>query len=117
MDKALVSRFGPLLRHVIEIMLTAVFFTTVGLGVFIHIHYADTMPRSPQPEAGRINRMMVNHGYIVYVTDDELRRANDILNGWIHDVGTTSFFLLVAVELRWRLLKSIGKTGTGGWPT
>jgi hypothetical protein len=84
-------------------VLLAIFFLCIGWGVFIHLSYAYYMPHSPQPQFGRTYRMTVNHGYVVYVTEREYRRADFVF----HDVfwiGMGCFVLVGMVKVYW-----------GGW--
>ena len=45
---------------------------------YIPFRYAAVMPRSPQPEAGRIYRVTAQYGAMVYVNKQELARYNFI---------------------------------------
>jgi hypothetical protein len=51
-------------------------FASVAWGVYIHLSYASSMPRVPQPDSGRTYALVVNHGTQVYVTRQEFVRAN-----------------------------------------
>ena len=51
-------------------------FATLLAYVYEEISYSTSMPTSPQPETGRVKANSVNHGFIVYVTEAELRRAH-----------------------------------------
>ncbi len=44
-------------------------FFTLGANIYIPFHYAAVMPRTPQPEAGRIYRMTAQYGTVVYVDE------------------------------------------------
>lgn len=57
--------------------------------VWIDVSYAAAMPASPQSQTGRIYRIVVNHGFVRYVTKAELARAN-LVHGPI-------FWLMVAL--------------------
>ena len=39
------------------------------------------MPKTPDPESGRVYSLAVNHGVVVYVTQHELALANFVLYG------------------------------------
>ena len=51
-------------------------FATLLADVYVEISYSTSMPKSPQPETGRLKAISVNHGVIVYVTEEEFRRAH-----------------------------------------
>lgn len=56
--------------------LAVIFFATLLAYVYVEISYSTSMPRSPQAETARVKAISVNHGVIVYVTEEELRRAH-----------------------------------------
>jgi hypothetical protein len=88
------------LKKAVVATLFTVFSISILWGVFIHINYAYTKPRLPQPETGRIHRITVNHGYVVYVTEGELRRAHFVLND-VFWVGMASFVVLGFIRVYW----------------
>jgi len=47
----------------------------MGLGTVIgtHLYYSSRLPRVPNEQDGHIYRMVVNHGFIVYGTEQEYR--------------------------------------------
>ncbi len=45
-------------------------------GAWVNVHYVSVMPRSPDVETGRVHEIVVEHGKLVYVTQQELDRAN-----------------------------------------
>ena len=47
---------------------------TLAAGIYIPFHYAAVMPRSPQPETGRIYPMKAQYQVVVYVNKRELDR-------------------------------------------
>ena len=63
-----------------KIALVSVVFGTVFFGlaanIYIPFHYAAVMPRSPQPETGRIYRVTAQYGAVVYVNKQELDRLD-----------------------------------------
>ena len=68
--------------------------------VWIDVSYAAAMPASPQLQNGRINRIVVNHGFVRYVTKAELARAN-LVHGPV-------FWLMVALLACTGFLKAWG---------
>jgi len=55
----------------VSIVLGTVFFG-LAANIYIPFHYAAVMPRSPQPETGRIYRVTAQYGAVVYVNKQEL---------------------------------------------
>jgi hypothetical protein len=53
---------------------------TITSNVYIRFHYAAVMPRSPQPENGRIYPLPAQYGGVVYVNKQELDRRNFVRN-------------------------------------
>ncbi len=86
---------------VVIALLAIVFIASLLWTVFIHISYAYSMPHSPQPEIGRIYRITVNHGYVVYVTEDELHRADFALNE-VFWIGMGCFAVLAILMVYWK---------------
>jgi len=73
---------NSLARRALAIFLAVIFLVAAAAGIYIHIHYSDVMPHSPQPQTGRVYRMVVNHGTVIYVNKQELDRA-DTLKGFL----------------------------------
>jgi len=51
------------------------------------------MPRTPEQQTGRIYEISVNHGTVVYVTKDELARAEFVLDKMM----VAQFFVFMAI--------------------
>jgi hypothetical protein len=66
-------------KTVVTTYLVALCFLTVISGLYIEFHYSAVMPRSPQPEAGRIYPMWFKSGGTVYVNRKE-RDRSDFVN-------------------------------------
>jgi hypothetical protein len=62
-------------RKVLIAGLMTIFIGTLLAYVYKEISYSTSMPKSPQPDAGRVKAISVNHGTIVYVTAREFRTA------------------------------------------
>jgi hypothetical protein len=69
---------------------------------YVHVAYSYTMPTSPQADQGRIHRIVVNHGSVVYVNDREFRRA-DFAFHEIFLIGIVCVGLLGVVQVYWKL--------------
>jgi hypothetical protein len=68
---------------------------------YVDLAYSYTMPNSPRPDQGRIHRIVVNHGSIVYVNEKELRRA-DFAFHEIFLIGIVCVGLLGVVQVYWK---------------
>ncbi len=88
-------------RRILVIFLATTFLFTVAANIYIHIHYSDVMPESPQAQTGRIYRLVVNHGYVVYVNKQELDRANFVFYD-LFGAGAACFGLLGLLRLRFK---------------
>jgi hypothetical protein len=66
------------MRNVVLGLIGCVVLFTVLAGVYLDVRYAYTMPREPQPQFGRVFRVVVNHGTVVYVNKEEFDRMNFI---------------------------------------
>jgi hypothetical protein len=87
------------LKRGIEILLiTTIFACILGAG-YVHTTYLTIMPRTPQPEAGRIYPVVVK-SVSVYVNRAELERANFALKT-VPIIGLCCFFGLVAIKQYW----------------
>jgi hypothetical protein len=65
-------------KRVALISLMSIFFFSLVTHVGIELSYASYKPQSPQVETGRVNRITINHGSVVYVSQKELRRFKSV---------------------------------------
>ena len=73
---------------------------TFAAEIYIRIRYAAVMPRSPEPQTGRVYRTMVAWGNVVYVNKQEIERV-DFVN---YDLMSVSgIFMLLLYYLKARL--------------
>ena len=70
---------------------------------YIHLNYAYTMPYSPQPQIGRVHRIVVNHGYVVYVTAEEFKRADFVLHQ-VFWIGFYCTLVLMILVVYWKVV-------------
>ena len=84
------------------LVVTCVF--CLAAAVYLDIHYAYTMPRSAQPETGRIYPLCVSHGTVVYVNQRELRYADFVFHDLmtLFGIGAILGFVL---KFRWKALR------------
>lgn len=93
-------------RKIVIATLIVLFFGCVGSTIFIHVTYAYTKPSVPEPQSGRVRQMVVNHGTVVYVTDEEFQRADFVLNK-VFWIGIVSFVGLAIVRVYWQKSRSM----------
>jgi cell division protein YceG involved in septum cleavage len=65
-------------KRIIVVALVSIFFASLLIHVGIEISYASNKPQSPQPESGRVVRITINHGSVVYVSNEELERLHSV---------------------------------------
>ena len=61
-------------------VVAAASFFTFSANIYFRFHYAAVMPRSPQPEIGRIYALPAQYGGVVYVNKQELDRRDFVRN-------------------------------------
>jgi len=67
--------FSKLFRRLLLIVFVVGFTGCLFWQVWLDVIYSTQMPKSPQPESGRIYEISVNHGTIVHIRREELARA------------------------------------------
>jgi hypothetical protein len=78
----------------------AIILFTVAAAIYIRFDYAAVMPRSPQPESGRVYPIKAQYGGVVYVNERELERYDFIK----YDLMTVSAVSsLVVFGIGWSL--------------
>jgi hypothetical protein len=80
------------------VMFMAGFCFCVGTNVYVQIHYTNSMPRSPEPETGRIYLFAVNHDAHRYVNQRELARAR-FAQSRLYPLGFLCFLGLGAIKV------------------
>jgi hypothetical protein len=89
------------LRKIAILVLTAVTMTCLIWPMYLDRTLAHTMPTTPQVSQGRIYRIVVNHGSIIYVNEKEFRQANLAFNT-IFMIAIVSAGLLGMVFVYWK---------------
>jgi hypothetical protein len=64
------------IRKVLIALLLLIFFADLGTVLFLNVSYSSHLPQDSDEKAGRIYRMNVNHGFVVYGTKQEFQRLN-----------------------------------------
>ncbi len=87
-----------ILRKTIIVLLLAGFATWVLADVWIHVSYSTNLPSVPDEKAGRIHRMLVNHGYVRYGSERELQALSAVENAL--PVAITLFLIAAILGLK-----------------
>jgi hypothetical protein len=78
------------LRKTIIIVLFGSFVGWLIFGFWIDLSYASNLPDAPNDKTGRIYRMVVNHGFVRYGTEEDLR-----LFRWMENTQPVAMTFLV----------------------
>jgi len=62
-----------IIRKTIVILFLAGFVAWLLFFCWVHISYSSDLPQAPDEKTGHIYRMVVNHGFVCYGTEQELR--------------------------------------------
>ena len=62
------------IKRIVLVALVTTFFVALLAGTCTELCYAHNMPSNPQPQIGKVIRMTVNHGCVIYATHEE----------WVH---------------------------------
>src|ERR1700733_13906081 len=92
------AKSGVAKRTVVSLLVATVLFT-VAAEIYIRVHYAAVMPRSPEPQTGRIYRTMAAFGTAVYVNKQEIDRV-DFVNYDLMSVSAIFMLLLYYLKAR-----------------
>jgi hypothetical protein len=75
---------------------------SIGADLYVRFHYAAAMPRTPQPETGRIYPVPAQYGGTVYVTQAELKRREFVRYDMTYIFGgTLVLYACVGSALGW----------------
>lgn len=86
-----------ILRKIVVILATIVFFSGIALNWHIHFSYSENMPKSPDPASGRTHLVLVNHGVRVYVTEAEMQRKEEA-ESFLSDIGGLCFLVAAVLQ-------------------
>jgi len=78
------------LRKTIIIVFFGGFVGWLIFAFWIHLSYASNLPDTPNDKTGRIYRMVVNHGFVRFGTEGELRSFR-----WMDNTQTVAMIFLV----------------------
>jgi len=94
------DRHSRRFRNFVIAAVIAVFCVGLALNVYIDLSYWATMPRVPEASTGRVVRIVVNHGTVVYVTPQEFLWADRIYRMGFPIVIAAGLSLL-AIKIYW----------------
>jgi len=60
-------------RRIITTLLCLFLVFWIGVNIVLEIHYSSHLPRISEASTGHVYEMTVNHGFVVYGTNQELR--------------------------------------------
>jgi hypothetical protein len=91
------------LRNLRKLVISLLAAVTIPCGIwpiYLDTKLAYTMPTSPQPDQGRIYRLVVHHGSVIYLNEKEFRQA-DLVFHTIFLIGIVGAGLIGVVTVYW----------------
>jgi hypothetical protein len=89
------------LRPLVLSILTSIAIFCFAWPIYLDVSYPYTMPTSPQPSEGKIHRLVVSHGSVVFVTDRDLYLARFVFN-YVFFGGVAAVALVGTVLVYWK---------------
>ncbi|MES1181047.1 MAG: hypothetical protein ABUL66_04205 [Verrucomicrobiota bacterium] len=74
-------------------MLLACFAMWIIAYAWLHVSYSSNLPKMPDEKTGRIYRMVVNHGFVVYGSEREVRVLRNVEN--FQPIAIVCFLIVV----------------------
>lgn len=74
----------------------AFFVSTFALMVYLHMQWSYAMPKAPDPVSGRVYRLVVNHGWAIFVTAGEARFFW-VVTDYVFPIAIAGFFISFAL--------------------
>jgi hypothetical protein len=84
-------------RKVIYALLLGCFLMQLIAAVWLHLSYSSNLPKTPDEKTGRIYRMVVNHGFVVYGSEREVRILRNVEN--FQPIAIMCFLIVMTVGL------------------
>jgi hypothetical protein len=91
------------LRKTILALLLGVFSLWVIAFAWIHVSYSSNLPGAPDEKTGHIYRMVVNHGFIRYGTEQEFHTLKMVED--FQMIAALAFLLAVVLSMSWGIIK------------
>ena len=93
---------GKALKRGFAILAMSTGFIALAANLYIPFHYAAVMPRSPQPQTGRLYAIPAQYGGTVYVNRVELDRRNFVSTYFFPVFGVVMvLYFSVGTSLGW----------------
>jgi hypothetical protein len=90
-----------------KILAISTAFIALAANLYIPFHYAAVMPRSPQPQTGRIYAIPAQYGGTVYVNRVELDRRNFVATYFFPVFGVVMvLYFSVGTSIGWWEIRS-----------
>jgi hypothetical protein len=86
-------------KRLLESVLAIIIILIFAARFFVPLHYAGVMPRQPEPQSGRVYRVAVGSGIVVFLNKREINLM-DLLNYELSPVAVALLFVLVFLNLR-----------------
>jgi predicted MPP superfamily phosphohydrolase len=84
-------------RKIIYALLLGCFAMWVIAFAWFHVSYSSNFPKMPDEKTGRIYRMVVNHGFVVYGSEREVRVLRNVENS--QPIAIVCFLVVFTVGL------------------
>ena len=91
------------LRKTILALLLGGFSAWVIAFAWIHLSYCEKLPSTPDEKAGRIYRMVVNHGFVRYGSERELHILKTVEDS--QPIVILLFLLALVLGMSWGIFK------------
>ena len=82
-------------------MLLAFTLAVVGATLLVEVQWSIGMPADPEPGAGRVHEVVVNHGFRVFASERELAQRR-ILDSVLFPAALVALFAARALNRRYR---------------
>ena len=96
-----------MLRKTIIGLCFAGFIASLFFFVWIHLSYTVSLPAGPNEKTGNVYRLLVNHGYVRYGTEQDLRNFRLAETSWPYAI--LLFLIAMILGLKWRIFQIRGK--------
>jgi F0F1-type ATP synthase assembly protein I len=90
-------------QRTLVVLLLIGFSAEVLFIIGVHVFYSSNLPGAPNEAAGRIYKIIVNHGFVRYGTQSDLRVFNWAEN--LFPFGLVLFFCAALLGLRFGIFK------------
>jgi hypothetical protein len=82
----------------------AFFFGWLALMCYLHMQWSYAMPKQPDAVSGRVYRLVVNHGWVIFVTSGEARFFS-IAEHYVGFGAMAAFFVAAGLNQKYRVLR------------